>query len=369
MVYIACMAKETENNQLIKREPLITIVVPIYNVERFLRQCLDSIVNQSDTNFKVVLVNDGTKDSSGEIALEYKNQYPELFEYVEQENKGLGGARNTGLDLVKTKYVRFIDSDDFMALRTMESLNKELENLDVDILLFNPPIYDMVLNNYQIWYDREYLGRILKNDIDKVFNPHDYPELMDIQANVCRCVWRTDFLKENNFKFIEHVYWEDVPAHFYLFHVAKTAKVSDVEGAYYYRTNSGNQITATSGKNRLDMKYIFAEILPYFKSKERSVEEKIYMISFLSDYMLWSIRVISDEYLPRFIKISHKFYRHISLKLYLKFFFKTKCSLKHKLLIWFLKSGIHYKSLMSKAKINKKMRIFKRIKKVFKKAA
>ena len=342
----------------------ITIIVPIYNVERYLRECLDSIVNQTDKNFHVILVNDGTKDSSGEIALEYVKKYPKLFEYIKQENKGLGGARNTGLRAVKTKYVRFFDSDDFMAPRTMETLNKELEKDEVDILFFYPAIYDMVTLTYQYWYDYLFINGIIKPN--KVFNPHDYPFLMEAEANVCRMVWRTDFLRDLNFEFIEHTYWEDVPPHFFLFHNAKTAKISEVQGAYIYRTNSPTQVTSSGGKNRLDMKNIFAAILPYFRDKSWSRKEKAHMIGFLSNYMFWSINVTSDEYLPQFIDISHDFFKHISLSQYFDFVTKTKICVRNKVLIWYLKSNLHYNTLKDRKKIKSRMKLFKKIKGVFK---
>lgn len=200
----------------------ITIIVPIYNVEKYLRECLDSFVNQTDLNFDVILVNDGSKDSSGDIALEYVTKYPHLFTYIKQENKGLGGARNTGLRATKTKYVRFFDSDDFMAPRTMEKLNKELEDEELDVLFFYPAIYDMVTMTYQYWYDYKFISGIIKPN--EKFSPHDYPILMEAEANVCRMVWNTEFLRQLDFKFIEHSYWEDVPAHFYLFYHAKKQK-------------------------------------------------------------------------------------------------------------------------------------------------
>lgn len=89
---------------------LLTVIIPIYNVENFLRQCLDSLVMQTDTHFNVILVNDGSVDTSGSIAKEYSEKYTELFSYYEQENKGLGAARNLGLKYVHTPYVTFLEN-------------------------------------------------------------------------------------------------------------------------------------------------------------------------------------------------------------------------------------------------------------------
>ena len=81
---------------------LLTIVIPIYNVEKYLKQCLDILVYQTTQNFEVILVNDGSTDRSGEIAQDYASRYG--YQYIYQENAGLGAARNTGLKNVQTPY-------------------------------------------------------------------------------------------------------------------------------------------------------------------------------------------------------------------------------------------------------------------------
>ena len=346
---------------------LLTIVVPIYNVEKYLNECLDSFALQTNQNFRVLLIDDGSKDSSGSIAKEYANKNPQLFSYVFQENKGLGGARNTGLDLVDSEYVMFFDSDDFMASRAVENIYKTLEkhSNSVDIVFFNPVIYNMATNSYELWHDHGLMSEIFNGK--DVLNPSETPRLMETEASVCRAIWRTEFLKSIGFKFIEHVHWEDVPPHFLVMHNAKSAVFMDYHGAYYYRFNSGNQITSGGGKSRLDMEIIFNAILPYFKDKSWSKDEKVFMIAFLANYLFWSINVVDDEYLPQFINICHKFFKKISFGLYLKFFFKAKNCLRDKIMIWFLKSRILYKKLRTRDGIKKNMKIFKRFKGALKK--
>ena len=359
---VVIYSKNEYSNKVRNMNRLLTVVVPIYNVEKYLGECLDSFVNQTELNFTVLLIDDGSKDSSGQIAKEYERKYPTLFKYVYQDNKGLGGARNTGLSLVKTDYVFFFDSDDFCANRTVESIYRMInENSEtLDIIFFNPIIFDAGTNSYEKWHDAEYIKQIFGDN--KIINPHQTPKLMETEASVCRAIWRTQYLKDINLKFLEHVHWEDVPPHFLLMHSAKKAVFMDYEGAYYYRSNTGTQITAGSGKSRLDMEIIFKNIEPYFKDKSWSKDKKIYMIAFLSNYMFWSIHVIDDEYLSKFIDISHTFFKTIKLSLYLRFFFKTKTCLRNKIMIWFLKSNIHYKSLTNRTKISRKMKFFNRLK-------
>ena len=97
------------------RKTTVSVVVPIYNVEDYLRTCLDSLLDQKLEGLEVILVNDGSKDGSGEIAKEYAEKHPALFRYVEEENSGLSAARNYGVTFAKGEYIAFVDSDDFVA--------------------------------------------------------------------------------------------------------------------------------------------------------------------------------------------------------------------------------------------------------------
>ena len=94
-------------------KPAVSIVVPVYNVEAYLEKCLDSLVNQNFDNYEVIIVNDGSTDKSKEIAQRYENKYSNVV-LIDQKNKGLGGARNTGIEAVKGEYILFVDSDDYI---------------------------------------------------------------------------------------------------------------------------------------------------------------------------------------------------------------------------------------------------------------
>ena len=93
----------------------ISVIMPIYNVEDYLREAVDSVINQTvgfEDNIQLVLINDGSTDSSEEICKEYKEKYPDNITYIYKENGGVSSARNMGFDLVEGKYVTFLDPDD-----------------------------------------------------------------------------------------------------------------------------------------------------------------------------------------------------------------------------------------------------------------
>lgn len=120
-------------------KPLVSIIVPIYNSEQYIRRCLDSIVNQTYENIEVLLINDGSKDNSQHICEEYQSKYKN-FTLYNKVNGGLGSARNHGLDNCKGDYISFIDSDDWIDYDYIEHLfllcinsSAEFATIDLDV--------------------------------------------------------------------------------------------------------------------------------------------------------------------------------------------------------------------------------------------
>ena len=121
----------------------ITVVIPIYNVEKYLRKCVDSVEKQTYKNFEVILVDDGSTDSSGELcdALAKEN---DNIRVIHQENRGLGGARNTGIESCNTEYIMFLDSDDYIHPELLKKCMDVLKKNNCDIVLL-----DMISVNEQ----------------------------------------------------------------------------------------------------------------------------------------------------------------------------------------------------------------------------
>ena len=112
----------------------VSVIVPIYNVEKYLGDCLESLLHQTLKNIEVLLVNDGTKDNSGIIAKKYADKYPQLFKYLEKENGGLSDARNFAIPYAKGKYLAFVDSDDYVAAAMFEKLYNLAEANNADMV-------------------------------------------------------------------------------------------------------------------------------------------------------------------------------------------------------------------------------------------
>ena len=113
-------------------ESLVSIIVPVYNVEKYLRKCLDSIVNQTYKNIEVICVDDGSPDNSIDILREYRAK-DDRVTIIRQKNKGLSGARNTGIKNATGKYIMFIDSDDWVELNMVELMTKKMDNKNLEL--------------------------------------------------------------------------------------------------------------------------------------------------------------------------------------------------------------------------------------------
>ena len=122
---------------------LISVIVPVYNVEEYLKQCLDSILEQTFSNYEVILVNDGSTDSSGLICQEYAEKDARI-RYFEKENGGLSDARNYGIEQAQGEYLTFVDSDDFLDASHLTILYNALVMMQISpsqtMLIIKPPL-------------------------------------------------------------------------------------------------------------------------------------------------------------------------------------------------------------------------------------
>lgn len=110
----------------------ISIIIPVYNVEKYLKMCLDSVINQTYQNLEIILINDGSTDNSGKICEEYKRADSRII-LIHKENEGLSMARNTGLDIASGEYISFVDSDDYISRNMVETLYNRLLETQSDM--------------------------------------------------------------------------------------------------------------------------------------------------------------------------------------------------------------------------------------------
>ena len=330
-----------------EKKPLLTVVVPAYNLE----ECLDSLINQTEIDHKVIIVNDGSKDRTGEIARIYAEKYSNMIRYVEQENQGLGSARNTGMALVDTPYITFLDSDDWLDCHYVEKVKREVGRQEeaVDIIFTLPWIYDTATHQIQEWHDKVLMEQLFypyggeENKPSQIINVNSDRglELYSLEASSCRRIYRMEFLRRIDFKFPVGVKWEDVKPHFQVIHNAKRC-IGVKSTGFLYRINTGNQITSGGGASRLDIIPVFSDTLQMAIKEGWSELEIAYVLRMLWSFTLWSIEETNLEYISPLLEKLHEFFLTIPKK-YFSIYFDL-CSphrLREKVLTWVLRSPFY----------------------------
>jgi glycosyltransferase involved in cell wall biosynthesis len=204
-------------------EKLISVIIPVYGVEKYISQCLDSVINQSYRNLEIIVINDGTKDKSAEIAKEYarKDCRIKVYDYA---NGGLSIARNRGLELAKGEYISFVDSDDWLHPDFYKKLAGALETNNADIVKCSIIIIDTVKEKIKGFKET----KTRKSDIDLYFN----------QGFLWRVVWNALYKREivMGVRYPANVNFEDNYASgMYVFKARIVVELNDV--LYYYRRN------------------------------------------------------------------------------------------------------------------------------------
>ena len=218
----------------------LSVVVPIYNVEDYLAKCLDSIMNQTFSDFECIMVNDGTKDNSDKIALEYQNK-DRRFRLLNKANGGLSDARNAGMEIAKGKYIYFADSDDFLELDLFEKCIDKLEATDSDMVIFDVYQYYLKTNSKEIIRN--------KYDENKVYNLKDNK---DIICNILNAAWnkmyKRSLFTDNNIIYPFGCYYEDLGTTYRL--LLKCKKIAFVnEALYNYLVDRPGNITSAFNFN------------------------------------------------------------------------------------------------------------------------
>ena len=183
-------------------QPLISIIVPVYNVEKYIEKCIDSLLNQSYKNIEIILVDDGSKDKSGFLCDEYRKNYNNI-KVIHKENAGLGFARNSGLEIIEGDYVTFVDSDDWVSQDIVQHLYDGMVENHVD---FCKSGFQQVTHNGEIVLITQYKNEcFVGNKAAKELLPRmigSSPDSHDsLEMCVCGVLYNAEIIKDNNIRF------------------------------------------------------------------------------------------------------------------------------------------------------------------------
>ena len=287
----------------------VSLILPVYNVAPYLRECLDSCVKQTLSDIEIICINDGSTDNSLEILNEYAIK-DKRFTVISQENQGQGIARNKGIDIAKGEYIQFIDPDDWIELNMLEKLYNFAQEKKSNVVKFN-------FNEYN-----DYSGKLknvdfiqqIKEEFGYDLNETPYYNwrnlkngcLTKLDLHVWAYFYKTDFVKNHNLKFAPNKHGED-----HIFAngaILLTDKIDFLNKyLYYYRSRTGSAVNIQSDNNFCVFDNI--ELLKNFIIEHGLYDElKDEMQSYSQEVVNWHYDLIPKESIQRYESLCMQYF-------------------------------------------------------------
>ena len=262
--------------------PKVSIIVPIYNVERWLDRCVQSLINQTLTDIEIILVDDKSPDNCPRLCDEYAVKDKRIKVIHKAENEGLGYARNSGLDVATGKYVAFIDSDDYIELNAYERLYQECESNDLEICYFRHRRVDENGKYYDIPHGTRIYDFKNSEEVDNLLlamlgdGPSCSDMRMRVSVSTCMALYNRCVIERNSIRFVSE---REVASEDLIFHInflPKVKRVRVLPDVYYnYFVNSASISNSYDEKKftRIirSLEYI-DNVLPKMFTKDRYIE-------------------------------------------------------------------------------------------------
>jgi len=291
----------------------LSIVVPIYNVEKYLDKCIKSLLDQDFKNYEILLINDGSTDNSEELCLKYASKYKKKIKYFYKENGGLSSARNYGLERAVGEYVFFVDSDDYIVPNCLSKIIRKVDGKDI-----------LVFNYYNIYDDKKEVYETFDVNIKSPVNKY-----LISSPSACNKIFKISLFKENNITFPDKLFYEDlatVPAL-----CCFTNKIVYDKAAYYcYLQRSGSIMHQKKYDSRVENIFKVLETLESrlskdFKEKHHQEIEYIYIWHLLRNA---SLRFLDFDKKDMLLKVNNiikaKFPKWNKNKYYMNYDIKRK---------------------------------------------
>lgn len=244
----------------------ISVIVPVYGVEKYIDKCLNSLVKQSLKEIEIIVVNDGTKDNSQEIVDKYVKKYPDKVKSYIKENGGQGSARNYGLEKANGEYIGYVDGDDFIERDMYKKLYNKAKEADYDIV---------VCGNYNVSEDYK------TKNIDVFINNYntDSENILFGKMAVWNKIYKKEILINNKLEFKQKVWYEDLA--FTLKAIINSNSYAFInEPLYDYLIREGSTMNNSNVQRNLEILEAFDDILLYIKHNNK--EEYLNKIEFLA---------------------------------------------------------------------------------------
>jgi glycosyltransferase involved in cell wall biosynthesis len=281
--------------------PPVSVVVPVHNVEKYVVQCLDSLLEQELPGIEIIIVDDGSTDGTLEIAEEYA-QVHENIHLLSQHNQGLSAARNAGMDAASGDYMGFVDGDDWVHPRMFFSMHERARESNADLVICNGQRYNDETGDYEPIQDFPIWAALHDSNESLEFSPRIEPDLFMLDTSACKRLYKRDFLESLAFRFPPGKIFEDVSTHYRLLLNTDTVALID-EAFYNYRTHRPGRITARNDESLFQVFDIMEQVIEDLYEHEA---ETVIWANFVW-FQNWVLRWLRQQIDPRY---SSDFDRH-----------------------------------------------------------
>lgn len=265
-----------------------SFIVPVYNTEKYLKKCLDSLAGQNFKDFEIIIVNDGSTDNSKNIISEYEEKYNNI-KVINQKNGGLSVARNNGVKEAKGKYLIFIDSDDYVETNLLKEVDKEIG--DSEVLRFQVITEDEDGGNVKA-YNEEPFNEMKGYDAFKYISKYHF-----VEPAWCY-VYKTEYYLNNKFSFKKDVYHEDFGLIPFVIYKARKVKSIDYVGYHYVQRNGSimnNNDYKKTVKKAFDMLEQYKTLRLFSKNIGKKNNYDDYYLSYISNSVIVKSRELKKK--------------------------------------------------------------------------
>ncbi|MGP8024228.1 MAG: glycosyltransferase family 2 protein [Methanobacterium sp.] len=306
------LSKKNTINDLTYSNIKISIIIPVYNVDKYLKQCLDSVINQTLKNIEIICVNDGSTDNSSQILKEYAKK-DDRINVINQENAGQGAARNTGLTYAKGDYIGFVDSDDWVDITMFEKFYKNAKFHESDIVMGPILIVNESKEEFKdfSYYDLNYFNEDFNNS---VFNYKKTKEfILRIAVTVYNKIYKTELINKINAKFPEGLIFEDNPFFYQTYLNAKNVSLIR-EYLYFHRVNRPNSIVTKANERFSDMIKIKNLNIKNFSSLTNFKDYEIDLLNNKIGGIFYRYFQVPDMHKQEFFELIKQDFKEMNLK-------------------------------------------------------